>query len=374
MPSSPNNYDAIVVGAGGIGSAAMAELARRGLRVLGIDRLAPPHDRGSSHGQTRIIRRAYFEHPDYAPLADEAFRAWRKLEADSGTRLLVESGVLEIGPPDGVVVPGVLRAATDHGLAVENLTADDIADRWPVLLAPPGLVGVFEPDAGYLYVESCVRAQLDAAIGAGAELLSGAEVVGWSTGSNLHVATDKGNFTARRLVITAGAWAGGLLDSLAMPLEVRRKVMFWFAAAPEAQSMPCYLYELPGGVFYGMPALDDGTMKVAAHSGGAAVVDPLAEDRAATAAEIEEVEQFTRQHLAALAGQRVAESLCFYTMSPDEHFIVDRHPDDPRVVFAAGLSGHGFKFAPVLGQALADLALEGATELPVGFLSRERLG
>lgn len=371
-------YDAIVLGAGGVGSAAMWQLAARGLRVLGIDRFDPPHDRGSSHGQTRIIRQAYFEHADYVPLLLESYRLWEELEVLTGRELKRETGLIQIGPPDGVVVPGVLSAAERHGLEVQSLTASEIQRRWPALRVPAGSVGVFERRAGFLHVEPCVQACLDAARQAGAELLTGVEVLDWSPGGDVLVRTTAGEFRAARLVITAGAWAGPLLASLGLSLEVRRKTLMWYS--PDEPSVradagfPCFLFELPQGVFYGFPALDERGLKAAQHSGGEVVGDPLAVDRTLRDADRAPVDAFLHAHLPATITPCREHAVCLYTMSPDEHFIVDRHPDDPRVVFAAGLSGHGFKFTPVLGKALADLSMGRETNGEIGFLSLERFG
>ncbi len=374
---SAASYDAIVLGAGGVGSAAMWQLARRGLRALGIDRFAPPHDRGSSHGQTRIIRQAYFEHSDYVPLVLESYRLWAELEQHVGQRLLVETGLVEVGPADGVVVPGVLQAAREHGLKVEQMSAGEIAARWSSFRVPENLVGVFERRAGYLRVEECVRAQLVAAQDAGAELRVGVSVFDWSADADgVRVETSAGQFTAERLVVTAGAWAGRLLGGLDLPLVVRRKVLMWHTTNDKRMraeaGFPCFLFELPQGVFYGFPVIDGRGLKVAEHSGGAEVADPLTIDRRLDDADRRPVEAFVQAHLPAVQTPCREHDVCLYTMSPDEHFIVDRHPRHERVVFAAGLSGHGFKFAPALGAALADLTVNGSTRLPIGFLSLGR--
>ncbi len=374
------SYDAIVLGAGGVGSAAMWRLAKRGLRVLGIDRFAPPHDRGSSHGQTRIIRQAYFEHADYVPLLLESYRLWAELEAATGRRLLRETGLVEVGPADGVVVPGVLQAARRHGLDVEQLSAAEIERRWPALRVPGNLVGVFERRAGLLAVEDCVQAQLAAALAAGAELRVGSEVLAWSVdGAGVNVETRSGRFTADRLVVAAGAWSGKLLASLDLKLRVLRKVLMWYptgdATTHADAGFPCYLFELPdAGIFYGFPAIDRRGLKAAEHSGGAPVDDPGAVNRGLHEQDRQPVKAFLRSHLPAAELPCREHAVCMYTMSPDEHFIVDRHPDHEQVAFAAGLSGHGFKFTPVLGAALADLAIDGKSDLPIGFLSLGRFG
>jgi monomeric sarcosine oxidase len=370
-------YDAIVLGAGGVGSAALYELARRGARAVGIDRFQPPHDRGSTHGHTRVIRQAYFEHPDYVPLLIDAYRRWNNLERRTGQRLLHQIGLVEIGPADGVVVPGVRRAAAEHDLPIEHLSASDVGSRWPGLYVPSDFEAVFEPSAGYLLVEKCVRAHLDAALAAGAKLLTNTEVLGWEASDNsVRVHTTSGELVATRMIVAAGAWAGAILSRANLELTVLRKSLFWFecdAAEDSAASrLPVFLFELSDGVYYGFPKFDDRGVKVAEHTGGRVVTDPLAVDRSVDAGEQHRLTEFLATHLPGVSHRVADHAVCLYTMSPDEHFIVDKHPDHANVVFAAGLSGHGFKFTPTLGAALADIALDGNTALPVGFLSLGR--
>lgn len=368
-------YDVLVIGAGGVGSAAMLELAKRGLSVIGIDRFTPPHSRGSSHGQTRVIRQAYFEHPDYVPLLHRTYELWRGLEGTAGIRLFQQCGLLEVGPADGEVVAGVLQAASQHSLRVETLTAAEVQTRWAGLVIPEGLAAVFEPTAGYLHVERCVQTMLSEAKNLGAELCSPCEVYRWqSSDGQVQVETDQGTLHGKSLVVTAGAWAGPLLSELGIPLQPLRKSIYWYPteAMPAAKELPVYLYELPKGIWYGFPSLDGHSMKLAEHTGGLPVDDPLAVETQVDQDEQAGVTEFVRHCLPAAGRTPVEHATCLYTMTPDHHFVVDRHPDKPNVVFAAGLSGHGFKFAPVLGEALADLVTQGKTELPIGFLCAGR--
>lgn len=373
MPS----YDVIVLGTGGVGSAAAYHLAKRGARVLGLDQFPGGHDRGSSHGQTRVIRQAYFEHADYVPLLLRAYELWRELEARSGADLLHQVGLLQVGPPEGAVVSGVLAAAKQHGLVVESLVGERVAMRFPGFRVPEGSVGVFEPAAGYLRVEPCVLAHLDQARQKGAELRYGVTAQGWqSEGASVRVTTDRGDFSAAQLIVTAGPWAPQLLASLNVPLKVRRKHLYWFPTSDqryhERQGCPTYLYELPQGVFYGFPVADELGLKVAEHSGGAVIDDPKNDPRPLDAEDLARVEAFLTKYLPGVGRPMQRRSVCFYTMSPDEHFLVDRHPEQKNVCFVAGLCGHGFKFTSVLGEALADLALRGRTDSPIGFLGLKR--
>lgn len=367
-------YDAIVVGLGGVGSATLYQLARRGARVLGLDQFFPPHDLGASHGETRVIRQAYFEHPDYVPLLQRSYALWSELEARSGQSLYTETGLLQAGPADGVVVPGVLESARRHGLAVEVLSPGEVARRFPQFRIPQGHQAVFEHRAGYLRVEACVRTHLKAAVHAGARARLGELVLGWRPdGDGVEVTTAFGHYRAHRLILTTGPWAPRFCETLGIRLTVRRKALFWYAAdlARFGHSTPVYLFERPEGVFYGFPAIPGQGLKVAEHSGGDRVEDPLSVDRSLHDRDREAVEGFLSQVLPEASHDLLRHEVCLYSMSPDEHFLVDQHPEHPQVVFACGLSGHGFKFASVLGEILADLARSGRTDLPADFL---RLG
>jgi sarcosine oxidase len=369
-------YDAIVLGVGGMGSAALFELARRGRRALGLEQFTPGHDRGSSHGQTRVIRKAYYEHPDYVPLLHRAYERWYELEQRCGRRLFVECGCLSVGPPDGEVVPGVLRAAAGHHLPVEALSATDLRRRFPAFRFGGEVSAVLERDAGFLYVEECVRAHADEARRLGAEMRADEAAVSWeTTAGGVVVRTTKGEYAADRLVVTAGAWAGWLLAGLGLPLTVLRKVLLWFGtsdpAALRRDLFPIYMAETPSGFYYGFPVIDGLGHKVARHDGGV-VADPAAIDRAVTAADADECRAFLRAHLPAADGPLRDGRVCMYTVTPDHHFLIDRHPELPQVVIAAGFSGHGFKFASVVGEVLADLAENGRTALPVGMFRLDR--
>jgi sarcosine oxidase len=378
------SYDAIVIGCGGVGSAALYHLARRGLRVLGLDPFPPAHDRGSSHGSTRIIRRAYFEHPDYVPLLLAAYEQWGELENAWGRRLLTQTGLLQVGPPEGEVLPGVLASAARHGLAVESLTAAEAMARFSGFHITEPLAAVYEPAAGSLAVEECVRAHLAGAVAAGAVLRCGARMERWEgagdakLGATIRVYCDGEVLTTPRLAIAAGPWAASLLAELGVSLRVERRVQVWFRAPSipysAAAGCPAYLFELPQGIFYGFPRLDARGVKVAEHTGDQPVDDPKNVDRQLHPSDLARLEPFVASRLPGVELTATTHSVCMYTMSADQHFMVDRHPRHPGVVFAAGLSGHGFKFTGVLGQALADLAVDGGTKVPIGFLSLGRFG
>jgi sarcosine oxidase len=370
-------YDAIVLGVGGVGSAALYHLAHRGKRVLGIDRFPPGHDRGSSHGQSRIIRQAYFEHAGYVPLVLRAWQLWDELAERRGERLYEQVGLIQIGPPDGEVVSGVLESARMHGLEVERLTASEVMRRWPGFRATEEMAGAYERRAGYLKVETCVLAHVAEAVAAGAELKIDQSALSWQAdAAGVVVVTDRETLSADKLVITAGPWAVGLLGDFAVRLEVLRKPVFWLAPRDDSyradRGRPCFLYELPCGVFYGIPQIDDRGVKVAEHSGGQAVGDPLHVDRSINEDDRQRVTNFASHYLPHSTAEVRHHSVCLYTMTPDRDFVVDRHPSFPQVVVIAGLSGHGFKFAPVLGEIAADLVIDGETTHPIDFLRMDR--
>lgn len=371
-------FDVIVVGAGGMGSAAAFELARRGRSVLALEQFPLVHDRGSSHGHTRIIRRAYFEHPNYVPLVRRAFERWYDLEQRTGRHLLTQCPCLGIGPPDGEVVTGVLTAAREHHLAVERLLPVDLRTRYPQFRFGEGYVGVLERDAGFLYVEDCVLAHLDAARALGATVHPEEPVTDWSAaGDGVRVTTAKETYHAGRLVITAGPWAGRLLAAHGRRLRVMRQTILWFgtndASAFRRDRFPIFLADVPDGPFYGLPALDGRGLKVARHYGAPELESPEAVERAIRPADERPVRDFLTAHLPDAAGPLRYGQTCMYTLTPDRHFLIDVHPDHPNVAVAGGFSGHGFKFAPVVGEILADLVEAGRTGWPIDMFRFARL-
>jgi sarcosine oxidase len=349
-------YDAFVAGLGVLGGAVARALARAGFRVAGCDEREPPHALGSSHGQSRILRAAYFEAPVYAPLARRALALWRELEAETGRPLLRVTGGLHIGPADGGVVRGALASAQQHGIRHERLDAAELMRRYPALRAVGGESAVFEPDAGILDPESCVAAQIESARAAGAELRLGERLVGWRpAGAELRVATASGECAARTLVLALGAWLPAFRPEL--PLCVSRQPVFWFDPLEPAlhapERLPHFLIEFePGRVFYGFPDLGSG-LKCAIHREGEATTAE-AVDRRLRPAESEQVRALLARYLPRAAGALRAASVCLYTNTPDGHFLVDRDPADPGVWLVSACSGHGFKFAPALAELVLD--------------------
>jgi sarcosine oxidase len=375
---SQRTFDTIVLGAGGMGSAATLELARRGRSVLALEQFSFGHDRGSSHGQTRIIRKAYFEHPAYVPLVRHAFDRWHDLEQQSGRHLLTSCPCLNIGRPDGEIVSGVLASATEHQLAVDRLDAKQLRDAYPQYRLGEEFVAVLERDAGYLHVEECVRTPLDLARQAGAILLDNEPVRQWtSDGRSVRVTTDRDTYSAKSLVVTAGPWAKSMLAELHLPLTVMRQNLLWFGTdSPQRfrrDRFPIFIAELPGGSFYGLPMIDPRGLKIAQHYGQPEVGSPEEIDRGYREGDELPVRQFLRAHLPEVNGPLSDSQRCIYTLTPDRHFVIDCHPEHPNVAIAAGFSGHGFKFASAVGDVLADLATEGRTSWDIGHFRLGRL-
>ena len=372
-----DTFDVIVVGAGGMGSATAFELARRGRSVLALEQFPFVHDRGSSHGHTRIIRRAYYEHPHYVPLVQRAFERWYDLEQRSGRHLLTECPCLNIGPADGEVVLGVLTSAKQHGLSIESLSATELASRFPQFQFDDRFVGVLERDAGFLFVEDCVRAQLEQAQLLGATLKADEPVTEWrSNGQTVTVTTTKGTYEAASLVLTAGPWSGKLLAEHGVYLRVMRQVMLWFGVEGSADfrrdRFPIFLADLSEGPVYGLPAIDSRGIKVARHYGAPELSSPEEIDRKILPSDEVPVRTFLKRHIPIANGQLRYAQTCIYTLSPDRHFVIDRHPTYSNVAFATGFSGHGFKFASVVGEILADLALSEPASMSIQLFRSAR--
>jgi len=375
-------YDEIVIGLGAMGSAAAWHLAARGRRVLALDAYTPGHRLGSSHGYTRIIRKAYFEDPAYVPLLEQAYVLWDDLAHAAGERLLLPTGGLMVAPADAPVVAGAVRSARAHGLPYELLTAADVRRRFPAFTPDDGLVGLWEPQAGVLFPEACLRACQRAAARAGAALRWEEPVRTWrADGAGAVVETSRGRYEAGTVVVTAGPWAPSVLAALGLPLSVIRQVVCYFeartaadAAALAPDRCPLFIAVVDGVHIYGLPAAAGPGFKVAIHDAGewSAPCTPETMRRDVASEEIETVRRVTRRLLPGADGALRAAETCLYTMTPDSHFVIDRAAAHPHLVYAAGFSGHGFKFASVVGEILADLAVAGRTDHPIGFLSAAR--
>jgi sarcosine oxidase len=373
------HYDVIVLGVGGMGSAACFELARRGRRVLGVEQFPLVHNRGSSHGHTRIIRTAYAEHPGYVPLVQRAFERWFELEQLTGRHLLTDCPCLNAGPPGSEHVDGVRTSVREHRLQAEELSGTEINRRFPAFNLPAAYSGILEQAAGFLYVEECVRAHIDAAVSLGATIQAEEPVREWKiVGAGVEVTTEKNTYLAAKLVVTAGAWATQLLADIGMPLCVMRQTLLWFDTDARASTFrrdrfPIFIADVPGMPFYGLPAIDRFGLKVARHYGAPELPNPDDVNWNIVDTDLSAMRPLIDTFIPGL-GAFTKGQVCMYTVTPDHHFVIDVHPAKPQVSVACGFSGHGFKFASSVGEVLADLAEHGSTKHEIGMFSAKRFG
>jgi sarcosine oxidase len=363
-----SEYDAIVVGCGSMGSAALFHLASRGCRVLGLEQFDVPNDLGSSAGTNRIIRLAYAEDSRYVPLLRRAYELWRALEIEAQESLLFITGGIDAGPEHGSIVTGSLRSCEEHGLPHEVLDAAAIGARFPGYRLSPDMLAVFQPDGGFVMSERCIVAHVAAALARGAEVHGREAAVEWhpdDDGRRVQVRTDRGTYSARALVVTCGPWSSRFVPSLARLARPQRQVLLW--AQPKTPSLfstdrfPVFNMESPEGRFYGFPVHSIPGFKIGKYYHRHQWVDAEAVDRTCDAEDEAVLREGLRRYFPEADGPTLAMKVCMFTNSPDEQFIIDRHPEHPAVVVAAGFSGHGFKFSSVVGEILADLAVEGGT-------------
>jgi sarcosine oxidase len=368
-------FDVAVIGLGAMGSAALYHLARRKARAIGLDRFTPGHERGSSHGSTRIIRLGYFEHPSYVPLLRRAYDLWRELETASGRSLMTITGIAEIGHPDSALVQGTLASSRRHELPHTILDAAELMRRYPAFRVPSDFIGVIQPDGGFLEAESAVQAHLDLARSAGAELHHNQRVLAIEPqGGGVRIVTDDGAIEAGSAIVAAGPWMKTLLPDLPVDLHVTRQAVLW--TEPNDSDLflpdrfPVFMIESARGIHYGFPLHDRDGVKIAKHHHANESVDPETYDRNITTDDEATVRDAIAEYLPDANGKLISAKTCLYTMSPDGDFVIDRLPSIPQIVAASPCSGHGFKFAPVIGETLADLAMSGAT---ANDISRFRL-
>ena len=371
------HFDVVVCGLGAMGSAALHALASRGKRVLGLERFAPGHDRGSSHGATRIIRLGYFEHPSYVPLLRRAYALWRELEAAAGRTLLHVTGIAEIGSPDSALVKGTLAASRLHGLRHDVLTAPELMRRFPAFALPPDYVAVVQPDGGFVEVEPSIAALITLATAKGADIRSGERVQAIEPRAGcVRIVTERDVVEAGSIIVTAGAWTKSLLPQLAAPLRPTREVMAWFEPTDAGlfSTFPVFIIEGRHGMHYGIPPHGGAGIKIAKHHHRDETVDPDRHDRTVSADDEALIRAAVADHIPAANGAMMAAATCLYTMTPDGDFLIDRLPGAENVVVASPCSGHGFKFAPVIGEILADLATAGTTRHDIARFSLARFG
>lgn len=368
-------WDAVVVGCGVMGAAVSYNLARRGLSVVNLERFTLNHKLGSSHGRTRIIRLAYYEDQRYVPLLRRAFDAWREVEAIAGRRLLLMTGGLMVGRPEGELVRGVLRSARAHGIPHKVLSSTEVEGRFEAFTLGEDFCAVYEESAGVLFAEECVEALAGLAVDEGCQMRFGEEVKGWKSGvDGVRIETSTGTLTAETVVLCAGAWNGALLRGL-VPLQCERQVPLWFSSGGQAifdaAKMPVFIIEEDRGVFYyGIPDVGHG-VKVARTHGGE-VGDPDSVRREVTDRDIDPVREFISHRLKRLYSTPIASTTCIYSNTPDLNFAVGRHPEEHGTIVVSACSGHGFKFASVLGEVVADIAEGKRPGFDISFLSADR--
>jgi sarcosine oxidase len=360
------SFDAVVIGLGIMGSAALHRLAARGVRVLGIEQHQPGHDRGSSHGATRIIRLSYFEHPAYVSLLRDVYPQWRELEARIGRRLMHTTGIAEIGSPDSTLIQGTLAAAHDHALQHEVLDATALMRRYPAFRLPADFVGVVQPDGGFLEAEPALHGFMALARAAGAEVRTNDAVRAIEPRQEgVRIVTAAGIIDAAAVIVTVGARLPALFPQMPVMLRATRQVLAWFEPSEHALfalgRFPVFLIESPHGVHYGFPQHAGQGMKAAKHHHLEEPVDPDAYDRSVSPRDEAVIRAALADYLPGANGRLLAAQTCLYTMAPDGDFIIDTLPGSPQIVIGSPCSGHGFKFAPLIGEILADLATKGET-------------
>jgi sarcosine oxidase len=372
------SYDVAIVGLGGMGSAILAHCAARGASVVGIEQFEPVHDRGASHGKTRMIRKAYFEDPAYVPLLLRAYELWRELEHASGEEILRLTGLLSVGPETSDIIRGTLRAAREHELRIESLSQGEVKAHYPTLELRKDEVALFEPDGGVLHPERAVGAQLRIAEANGAETRFGVAMESWHAngqGFELEL-SDGARISANKLVLTLGPWFQDTLASIGIRMRVQRNVQAWFSPGTHAYDVPgfpAFLVDRSGlpAPLYGFPDFGDG-IKAAFHGFGELTEAKHLDREIDLARDVEPVARELEQFMPGAAGTFREANPCMYALTPDENFVIDRHPEHANLILCGGFSGHGFKFAPVVGEIGADLALEGGSDHEIEFLSLHR--
>lgn len=382
-----NSFDTIVLGVGSMGSSTCYHLAKQGYKVLGLEQFDIPHDQGSHAGQSRIMRKAYFEHPDYVPLLERAYQNWKELEEVTHAQVYFPTGLLYAGKPEEVLIRGVRESAEKYKLKVESLSNSETKNRFSQFQIPDDYDVLFEPDAGFLTPERAILLYVEQAIRLGAIIHTKEKVLEWNKeGEVITVKTNKGIYHCNKLVITAGPWAGQLIPSFESKLKVTRQPIAWVnTKQPESYTMdkfPCWLIDddTKPGMYYGFPQLPVAQfgapigLKIAYHYPGD-VSNPDQVNRSTSPEDEDHLVSAMHRFLPnAYASTHVLKT-CLYTNTTDENFILDFLPGyDQQIAIAAGFSGHGFKFVSVVGEIMADLVTKGKTDLPIGFLSAKRFG
>ena len=371
-----STFDVAIVGTGTMGSAAAYFLSKAGLKVIAFERFRVVHEMGSHSGSTRIIRHAYHESPDYVPLVLRSDQLWLELEKITAKQLLLRTGGMDLGPIEGTVVDQALLACRTHDLPYEHLDADEILKRWPQFQIPENWHACFDPYMGFLLVDNCIAAYADAARELGAQIHEEEKVLSYDCDSAIRIRTNHSVYEVGKMIVCAGAWNHQLLSDLNLPLTVKRKALVWLRAEnPEnfvIGKFPIFLADTPVGLLYGFPIYGRPGLKIANHHDAGPPADPDHVDRVFHAEDAKDAQDFAKRHLRGVTSKVLEGKICLYTLTPDEHFLIDFHPEKRNIVLAAGFSGHGFKFAPVVGEILTDLIQKGSTDHPISKFSLSR--
>ncbi len=373
-----DRYDVIVLGVGGMGAATVSHLAERGADVLGLERYDVPHGYGSSHGITRIIRLAYYENPAYVPLLRRAYDLWRDLEDDHDRQVLYQTGSIDAGLAGSDLVEGSRRSCEDHDLEYESLSSAELTERYPGYQLPEEYEAIYQPDGGFLVPEQCTVAHVNRAHSEGATIRARERVVDWrpTDDGGVTVATDHSTYEADELVVTAGAWASTFIDELEGIAVPERQVLAWLQpetpAYFEPDRHPVWNLEVPEGRYYGFPVHGVPGFKFGRYNHRENDVNPNAFEREPTQTDEDFLREFAENYFPEGAGPTMRLKTCLFTNTPDDDFVLDTLSEHPQVTVGAGFSGHGFKFAPVIGEVLADLALEGETDHDIDMFSLDR--
>jgi monomeric sarcosine oxidase len=362
----PHHFDVIVLGGGTMGTAAAWALGKRGLKTLVLEQFQHVHDQGSHGGETRVIRHAYAESPEYVPLVRRADQLWQDLEAASGERVLVRCGGLELAAPGFAHARSARASADEHGLAYEWITPEEVMSRWPAFHVPDAWDALYSPDSGFLLTVPALRAMANMACALGATIAEETPAVGWgATPDGVWVETPGKRYAAAALIVTAGAWSTRLLAQLGLPIHIVRKTLWWQGVVDprqfEPERFPVFITDSAAGEIYGFPIYGVPGLKIANHAGGE-TVDLETVDRTTRQGENTDCLELAARVLPGVTSQVVKSAVCLYAMTPDTDFIVDRHPALPQVAIGAGFSGHGFKFAPAIGELLAKLVSDPLAE------------
>ncbi len=377
------HYDIIVIGVGSMGASTCYHLANKGLKVLGIEQFGITHELGSHTGESRLIRKAYFEHPDYVPLLQEAYQGWKNLESLTKQQFYWPTGIAYFGSAQDEILDGTRHSAQTHNLNLEELTLSEAQKRWPQFNIPSQFECLYEPQAGFITPERTIAAYVDLAKNLGVDIITQEQVLHWDLAQqNIIVQTSKGQYTAQKLVITAGAYAQELLPDY-VRLTPTIQYLGWAQPVNSLEykigNFPCWMISEPGagGPYYGFPVMPEAHgghsgIKIALHKRGSTMQQTKNENEAMTK-EAALLNTMIKKYLPSVGAEVDQLKKCRYTYSQDEHFILDTLPEyNHQVIIGTGFSGHGFKFVPVIGQALADLTLNGGSKLPIDFLKVSR--